>query len=260
MDKRKDLYLLIFLVVLLFIINYSFFDEKIKDFLIDKDSGFVERVIDGDTIVSNATSIRLLGINSPEKKEKYYREAKEFLEEWVLNKTVVMEFGNEKYDRYNRILAYIFIKNKNVNLELVKKGFANFYFPSGKDKYYKKFKEAWEKCVEDNINLCEASKNKCADCISLKDFNHQNQEVIFENICDFDCNLGGWEIKDEGRKKFVFSNFVLKKKSQISILVGEGRDNENILFWKRKTYVWTRTGDSLFLRDNQGKLVLWESY
>jgi len=30
--------------------------------------------------------------------------------------------------------------------------------------------------------------------------------------------------------------------------------------WKKKDYVWTKTGDSLFLRDSKGKLVLWKSY
>jgi len=33
-----------------------------------------------------------------------------------------------------------------------------------------------------------------------------------------------------------------------------------ILFWKGKDYVWTSTGDTLFLRDDEGKLVLWEMY
>ncbi len=36
--------------------------------------------------------------------------------------------------------------------------------------------------------------------------------------------------------------------------------NENTLSWKGEKYVWTRTGDSLFLRDSEGALVLWKSY
>jgi len=30
------------------------------------------------------------------------------------------------------------------------------------------------------------------------------------------------------------------------------------LFWKNEDYVWAKTGDTLFLRDGKGKLVLWE--
>lgn len=44
------------------------------------------------------------------------------------------------------------------------------------------------------------------------------------------------------------------------MLVGDGVDNKEVLFWKGKKYVWTKTGDSLFLRDKEGGLVLWESY
>ena len=40
--------------------------------------------------------------NSPERGEPYYAEAKEFLNERILNKTVRLEFGKDKYDRYNR--------------------------------------------------------------------------------------------------------------------------------------------------------------
>ena len=137
--KQKYAFLLIFLVIFLFVINYNFLDKSLEGFFEESESGFVERVIDGDTIVVNSTSVRLLGINCPEKGEKYYEEAKDFLEKEVLNKTVELKFGNERYDRYGRLLAYVFLDEENVNLELVEKGFANFYFPSGKDNYYNDF-------------------------------------------------------------------------------------------------------------------------
>ena len=89
---------------------------------------------------------------------------------------------------------------------------------------------------------------------------YKNQEVIFYNKCDFNCDLTGWEIKDEGRKKFVFQDFILKKNKEAKIIVEEGVNSENVLFWKEQKYVWTSTGDTLFLRDDEGKLILWRSY
>jgi len=254
-SKNKQIIFLVFLIVLLFVINYSFLDLFLVKFFDESEKVIVERVIDGDTVVVNGTSVRLLGINSPERNEDYYSEAKNFLEDLILNKSVVLKFGKEKYDKYNRLLAYVFVEKKNVNLELIKEGFANFYFPSGKDNYYNEFKNAWENCLE---NLCEKSKDKCANCVKLKEFNYKKQIVIFEDICSFNCELTNWEIKDEGRKKFIFPKFILKNK--VEIKVGQGKNSENILFWERENYVWTDTGDTLFLRDNKGKLVLWESY
>ena len=143
MKKRKDIILLAFLILALFAINYSFLDKKVEDFLSDFEFVKINRVIDGDTVKYEDGSIRLLGINSPERNEKYYSEAKEFLDKIVTNKTVRFEFGKEKYDRYKRTLAYIYFNNENINLKLVEEDLANFYFTSGKDIHYDEFKEEW---------------------------------------------------------------------------------------------------------------------
>ena len=260
MKNRKEISLLVIILLILFLTNYSFLDGKLEDFLNEHETGFVERIIDGDTIVVDGNSTRMLGINTPEKGELYALEAKEFLEESVLNKTIRFEFGKQKYDLYKRTLAYIILNRENINLKLVENGFANFYFPSGKDTHYEEFKEAWEKCVKENKNLCEKSTNICSECIELKKLQHKDQEVIFYNKCSFNCDLTSWEIKDEGRKRFIFPKFILQSGKEIKIKVGIGENNEERLFWKDETYVWTKSGDTLFLRDSKEKLVLWQNY
>jgi micrococcal nuclease len=253
--------MIIFLILILFTINYSFLNSALINLLEDREIVYVERVIDGDTIVvENKTSIRLLGINAPEKGEKYYNEAKEFLKKSSSNKTIELEFGEDKYDRYKRILAYIFIKGENINLELVKNGFANFYFPSGKDIYYDEFKKAWEECVLTNKNLCEKSYDNCAMCIELKEFDYRNDKIVFYNRCSFNCDLTGWRIKDEGRKNFIFDKFTLESNSNVEIKVEDNKNTKTTLFWKGEKSIWTDSGDTLFLRDKDNKLVLWESY
>ncbi|MCK4552618.1 thermonuclease family protein [Candidatus Pacearchaeota archaeon] len=256
---KKNVIVLIGLIIILFAVNYSFLDSLLINLFDEGEVVIVEKVIDGDTIVAGKVSVRLLGINSPERKEQYYEEAREFLEDAVLNKTVILKFGKEKQDKYNRTLAYVFVGNKNLNLEMVKNGFANFYFPSGRDVYYDDFKSAWEECEE---NLCERSADECADCIELEEFDYENEIVVFYNKCDFDCELTEWEIKDEGRKSFVFPEFVLGVGKNVKVIVSEEDvvDNQEEVFWRRKDYVWTDSGDTLFLRDSKGKLVLWENY
>jgi len=236
--KRKQVFLLISLIILLFIINYPFLNKTLENFLLDYEIANVKRVIDGDTIViENKTSVRLLGINSPERGEKYYQEAKEFLEELVFNKTIKLKFGKDKYDKYNRLLAYIFLNGENINVKLIEGGLANFYFPSGKDNYYKDFKKAWEDCIKENINLCEKSEDKCANCIELKD------SQTLKNICDFECDISDWRIKVEGRKNIIFSEEILESREELGFELK-----------------LTPEGDTLFLWDDVGKLVLWENY
>ncbi|HLA23411.1 MAG TPA: thermonuclease family protein [Candidatus Nanoarchaeia archaeon] len=260
MKNKKEIISLSVMILLLIMINYSFLDKKLENFLVYDEQGFVERVIDGDTVIIDGKSTRLLGINTPERGEVYYKEAKEFLEGIVLNKTVFLKFGEEKTDRYGRNLAYIFLDEENVNLRVVDAGLANFYFPSGKDVYYDDFKSSWESCIEKNVNLCEKSKNKCGECVVLKNLDYKNDEIVLENICNFDCNLENWEIKDEGRKKFIFPKFSLNKKSDVKIIVGNQTNSEDVLYWRDESYVLTKTGDTLFLRDKEKKLVLWKSY
>ncbi len=256
MNKKKEVILLVFLALLLLAVNYGVIDSNVIKLIGESDTGFVERVIDGDTIVVNGTHIRLLGINTPEKKEPYYSEAKEFLTNLVLNKTVELEYGSERLDKYNRTLAYILLEERNVNADLVRNGLANIYIYDT-DRHTAEFREAWNTCMRTGGNLCEKSGDKCAGCIELKDLDVKNQKFVLHNKCDFECKLANWTIKDEGRKKFYLQNFVIGGKRGVSIIVGDKTSNDNILYWKEE-YVWTETGDTLFLRDEKGKLVLWK--
>jgi micrococcal nuclease len=259
MNKKRDVFFLIVLVLLLFAINYRFLDNKVIEFLEESDIGIVERVVDGDTAIINGNSTRLLGINTPERGEKYYQEAKDFLTNLTLNKTVKLEYIGERYDKYGRVLAYIILNGKNINIDLVRKGFANLYIYNS-DKYTNELKQAWNECIENNKYLCEKSQTQCSKCIELKELNVKTQTLVLYNNCSFNCNLNGWSIKDEGRKKFVFNDFTLNSKKQISVIVGNKTNTDDVLYWHDEEYVWTSGGDALFLRDGEGKLVLWRNY
>jgi micrococcal nuclease len=260
MIKNKKFFI-IFLLVILFIFNYSFLDSSLKKFLDDSVTTKVERVIDGDTVVvSDGEHIRLLGINTPEKGELHHDEAENFMIGLIQNKTVSLEFGKDKTDRYNRTLAYIFLDGENINQKQIENGFANFYFPQGKDVHYDSFKESWSKCIEENKNLCEKSDDKCSTCIELELFDYKGQILTFKNACDFSCDLSGWDIKDEGRKHFAFPKFVLNSNNEVNVIVGNKTNYGNNFFWKGQDYVWTKTGDTMFLRDAKGGLVLWKNY
>jgi len=73
----------------------------------------VTRIVDGNTIevTWNAGSIRvrLIGVNCPEESQYYYQEATQFTAEMVANKTVWLELDIGMYDKYNRLLAYVWL-------------------------------------------------------------------------------------------------------------------------------------------------------
>jgi endonuclease YncB( thermonuclease family) len=66
MNKKIKL-IIIISFTLLFIFSYSYLDNLLIKYFKENEIANVERVIDGDTIVANGKTIRLLGINTPEK-------------------------------------------------------------------------------------------------------------------------------------------------------------------------------------------------
>ena len=77
---------------------------------------------------------------------------------------------------------------------MVEDGFANYYFYDGRDKYSDELEDAWDKCINDKINLCEPSNHICKSCISI------NTDYLINN-CGFTCDITNWTIKGEGREK-----------------------------------------------------------
>ena len=87
--------------------------------------GVIERVIDGDTIaLRDGTMVRYQGVNAPNSNEPFYKEATEANKKLVENKQVTLQYDAYTSDRFGRILAYVFVGDKNISVELVKQGLA----------------------------------------------------------------------------------------------------------------------------------------
>jgi len=68
---------------------------------------FVRYVVDGDTFfVEVLGKIRLLNIDTPERGEAGFFEAKERLEELAGGRWITLHFDEELFDRYGRYLAW----------------------------------------------------------------------------------------------------------------------------------------------------------
>ncbi|MBI2870999.1 MAG: thermonuclease family protein [Candidatus Omnitrophica bacterium] len=97
----------------------------------------VQKVIDGDTIeLADGTRVRYIGIDTPEvhrrEGEGWVLDPQPFAEEaWQFNRalverrTVRLVFDREREDVYDRLLAYVYLKDGTfVNDELVARGLA----------------------------------------------------------------------------------------------------------------------------------------
>lgn len=87
----------------------------------------VVRVIDGDTVeLNDGRRVRYLGIDTPEMngKDCFAADSKTANERLVLGKTVQLERDMTETDRFGRLLRYVYVGDRMVNLALVADGFA----------------------------------------------------------------------------------------------------------------------------------------
>jgi micrococcal nuclease len=94
----------------------------------------VADVVDGDTIEvligGGEEDVRYIGVDTPESVapgepvECFGSEASEFNQRLVGGQRVRLEFGAERRDDYGRLLAYVYLGDRFVNAELVRRGYA----------------------------------------------------------------------------------------------------------------------------------------
>lgn len=124
----------------------------------------VIEVIDWDTIKINYNweniNVRMIWIDSPENSttrfwyvENYWDEAKVKLKELIWNNKITIELDETQweYDKYNRLLAYVFIWSININSKMIESWYAKEYTYNKAYKYQSEFKKAQKNAEENSI-------------------------------------------------------------------------------------------------------------
>lgn len=92
------------------------------------ETGRVVTVIDGDTIdvVINGQELRVryIGVNTPERDEPCYSEARSANAALVRNQTVTLVRDQSETDRFGRLLRFVYVGDVFVNEQLVRDGWA----------------------------------------------------------------------------------------------------------------------------------------
>lgn len=121
----------------------------------------VAHVYDGDTIIlENGKRIRLLGINTPEIESRLRTEepggaaAQKWLQNKLQNKPVYLEFDQVKRDKYNRLLAHVFLSNgEHVNLALLQNGLAAVSIIPPNGRYSDKLIQAQQQAEQSGLGI-----------------------------------------------------------------------------------------------------------
>jgi micrococcal nuclease len=101
-------------------------NDEILD--INQNNGYyrVIRIVDGDTFdIENGERVRMIGIDTPERGENYYLEAKDHLATLIGDKMVYLAKDISERDRYERLLRHVYIDDIWINELMVRDGFAH---------------------------------------------------------------------------------------------------------------------------------------
>jgi micrococcal nuclease len=238
------------------------------------------RVVDGDTLdVSSPrgdVTVRVIGINAPESGECFAEEATDALAALVAGQELVLVADRSDLDQFERSLRYVqTVGGVDVGAELVAGGFAiaRRYPPdeARADEYAELQRDAqrdqrglWapDACGSSDLDGVQIEIEVEADAPGDDSVNLNGEWVRFTNAGSANVDLDGWEVADESAShRYRFSDLRLDPGGSVTLFSGCGPDDESVRHWcVSGSAVWNNSGDTVFLRDGRGNIVVSVSY
>jgi micrococcal nuclease len=241
----------------------------------------VVEVVDGDTIRVDGPGgeqrVRLIGVNAPELGECFHDEATERLRELVAGSGVRLVSDESDTDRFDRLLRFVeTVDGTDVNGELVRSGVARSqrYEPdvSRNDRYDALQTEAQQArrglWAPDACGAPVASADVRIgvdlqyDAPGDDNLNLNGEWVRFTNEGAAGLDLTGWLLADESSThRYRFDELVLPPGGSVTVFTGCGTDSQTERYWCNEgSAVWNNSGDTVFLQDPNGNVVVSQSY
>jgi micrococcal nuclease len=226
----------------------------------------VTHVVDGDTVdLADGTRIRLIGINTPELDQPYYDEATQFTRALLENKQVGLEVDADELDQYDRTLAYLWIGDELANYTIVRSGWANSLSIQPNVKYAVYIEQAQEKAAAEGAGIWQQSQATVAidfvqyDPQGPDEENMNDEYVRLYNNGTVEINIAGFTVSDESRRVYTFGDLTLLPNGRVTLHSGCGVDTPpSQVFWCADDPVWNNSGDTVYVYDTEGRLVVRE--
>ena len=210
----------------------------------------VKSINDGDTVtLEDGQRVRFIGIDTPEvnhrnlsKSDAYAVDAKKLIERYIRKGDKLhLVFDQTKYDKYGRMLAYVYSKTgRNLALLQLQSGFAKHWVVGKNDKFWKCFQQAERQARLRKKGLWSDFSPIKADQIKRSDAGYQ---YISGRITDLQKSSKG-------------ITFVVDKKVTIKISKSNLKKFElnNVHFWLSQRVL---LNGKLVISKKKGKITLY---
>jgi micrococcal nuclease len=130
---------------------------------------YVVRAVDGDTIEvrleGRLEDVRYIGVDTPETVKPdtpvqcFGPRASSFDHRFVEHRRVRLVFGAERRDVYGRLLAYVYLGDRFVNAELLRRGLARTLTIAPNDRFAERFKRLEKAAARAGTGLWSACES-----------------------------------------------------------------------------------------------------
>lgn len=231
-------------------------------------SAFVERVVDGDTMVlAGGQRVRLGGVNCPEIDEPLGVEAREFALKMVGRKDV--EVRRDRKDRYGRLVTDVRVGDRSLAFSLVEAGLAHaFLIPPVDPEEAAALLQVQEEARRRQVGIWATDRYRGDFHITSfhanpmgNDAEDLNAEYLrIANLRSGPRSLQGFIVSNEHGDRYVFGQVVVPGGHTVVLATGRGEDQTSLdqpirLFWGKDRPMWSNRGDVATLMDPSGEVV-----
>jgi micrococcal nuclease len=230
-------------------------------------------ITDGDTLEvrlsdGSVDKVRLIGINSPEKRECWADEATLALSAMApVGAEVGLTSDRSDRDRFDRLLRYIWVGSFSINEDMVRRGAAISRRYPPDTAMAERFESAQAEAKNAGLGLwaseaCGPSPDADIRITEVEydapgdDHQNLNEEWIrLRNAGDNVVDMSDWGIRDESASnRFLFPvGFVLAPREYVTVYTGCSDNFGTDLYWcSVGSAVWNNDGDTAFLLDPSG--------
>lgn len=255
------------------------------------DDGHTENVrllgVDTPEVHTENDPAEFEGIPDNEEGRQWLRDwghkSSEFARSELAGSTVRIETDEEADRRwsYGRLLVYLTHDGKEFNQQLLRQGYARMY----ESQFSKRgtYEQLEADAQAGDVGLWNYGASRAtptptpmpdggsesplavaeihADASGNDHENLNDEYIVFENRGESALEMGGWVVEDEKNHEYIVpSGFTLEPGAQVTLYTGSGEDTESKLYWGSDSAVWNNGGDTIYVRDDSGSLVLERSY